>query len=131
MSKGIVAVVLDPEYGHHLAVLAGDKPVWIVDTPANRAAAESVWASKSTKTADLSVTTFQVESGSSAEARLAGVVPTVDLHHGEYSQNPPYVGIEVFGARPTPEVRQVLREFGMGIITERPDGFLATRSSAV
>ena len=131
MSKNIVAVVLDPEYGNHLAVLADEKPVWIVDAPANRAAAEALWASKSTKSAELSLTTFPVESGSSAETRLAGVVPTVDLHHGEHSQHPPYAGIEVFGARPTAEVREVLREFGMEIITERPDGFLAMRSSVV
>ena len=38
-----VAVVFTPDYSADLQRLAFHTPVWIVDTPANRAAAEDAW----------------------------------------------------------------------------------------
>jgi len=127
----IVAVVLDPNFGDRLGDLSAGMPVWIVDTPVNRAAAEAIWASRPALTQFDGVTTFRIDRGSAPEVWLAGVLPDVDLHHGEYSHVPPYAGIEVFGAGVTLVVREALGQLGIGNITERPGGFLAMRSSAV
>jgi hypothetical protein len=39
-----VFVVLDRDYGERLLELARSGPVWIVDTPQNRAVAQNLWA---------------------------------------------------------------------------------------
>jgi hypothetical protein len=39
-----VLVVLDREYGERLSELAANDPVWIVDTPTNRAVAQRIWS---------------------------------------------------------------------------------------
>lgn len=127
----IVAVVLDPDFGDRLRDLPAGMPVWIVDTPANRAAAETVWASRPGLKHGDGVTTFRIDRGLAPESWLTDVLPIVALHHGEYSHVPPYTGIEVFGAAVTPVVREALDQFGIGNVTERSGGFLATRSSTV
>lgn len=125
-----MAVVLDPDFGDRLQDLSATKPVWIADTPINRAAAEAAWASRPGLTRLDGVTTFRVDQSLTPEAWLTGILATVDLHHGESSHDPPYAGVEVFGATATPEVRAALTEFDLANVVERPDGFLATRSSA-
>ena len=127
----IVAVVLDQDFGDRLRDLPTGMPVWIADTPVNRAAAEAIWASPPGLTQFDGVTTFRIDRGSAPEVWLADVLRNVDLHHGEYSHVPPYAGIEVFGARATLLVREALGQFGISDIAERPGGFLATRPSAV
>jgi hypothetical protein len=122
----IVAVVLDPTFGDRLRDLPVGTPVWIADTPVNRAAAEALWVSRPELTHLDGVTTFRIDPGSGPEVWLAEVLPDLDLHHGEYSHVPPYAGIEVFGAGATPVVREALGQLGIGNITERPGGFLAT-----
>jgi len=106
-------------------------PVWIVDTTANRAAAEGIWAARPGFTHLNGLTTFVVDPDSTPEVWLADILPNVDLHHGEHSHVPPYAGIEVFGARANSVVRKVLQQLGIGRIKERPGGFIATRSSTV
>jgi len=126
----IVAVVLDPDFGDRLRGLSAGMPVWIAEIPSNRVAAEAAWASRPVGTHLDGVTTFRVDRSLTPEAWLVDILPTVDLHHGDYSHDPPYAGVAVFGANPTPEVRAALVEFGLVNVVERPGGFLATRSPA-
>jgi hypothetical protein len=124
-----VFVVLDCDYGSRLAELAQAGPVWIVDTPPNRAAAEGCWAANPDRTHLNSVTTFKFEVGSSSEEILGNELGTIDLHHGIYSASPPYTAIEVIGATLSETVRRRLSEFGFSEFERTSEGFRAVRSA--
>ena len=90
-----VTVVLDREYGERLLTIPADVPVWIVDTPLNRAAAEKAWAQRGTASHLHGVTTFKFSETESAEETLILELGTIDLHHGVYSAQYPYTAIDV------------------------------------
>src|SRR5262245_58590331 len=124
-----VGIVLMPDFGDSLFELAGRMPVWIVDTPINRAAAKRYWAERPGASHAHEVTTFKVDVTLAAETWLVGVIATVDLHHGEMSQDPPYEVVEVFGAALAPVIREAFAEHGFTQYLERPGGFVARHTS--
>ena len=85
-----VFVVVDREYGERLSGIAPKEPVWIVDTPNNRAAAQKIWAADMKRGHLEGVTTFKVGEDCSREDALINELSTIDLHHGAYSADPPY-----------------------------------------
>jgi hypothetical protein len=95
-SEYTVGIVVDPTFGERIHTLAPKMPLWIVDTPINRAAAESHWRQQP----EDSVTTFKVNPGASPEDWCAGVLGTVIEHHGDYSHDPPVSSLEIIGAQP-------------------------------
>ena len=126
----LVALVVDPVFGERLFSIAERMPVWLVDTPKNRAAAEQHWASHPGQSHTDGVTTFKVDPDASPEDWCAGALSAVDLHHGRLSHAPPYGAVEVFGATPTPALRAAFSSFGFYVITERDGGFRAESSEA-
>jgi hypothetical protein len=92
-----VFVVVDRNYGERLGELPQSEPVWIVDTPANRAAAQQIRATNRNRSHLDCVTTFKVGEDSSTDDILINELDTIDLHHGTYSANPPYTVLEVIG----------------------------------
>jgi hypothetical protein len=122
-----VFVVLDREYGDRLSSLADNEPVWIVDTPTNRAAAKAVWVSQPHRDHLDGITTFKVSDDCSPENALINELPTIDLHHGVYSANPPYTVIEVVGAQISAEIRNKLSQFGFDQFEPTQQGFRAVR----
>ena len=129
MAEGYrVFVVLDRAYGDRLAELAQAGPVWIVDTPPNRAAAESFWAANPDRINLNGVTTFKFEVDSSPEQILINELDTIDLHHGMYSANPPYAVIQVIGASLGEALRSKLPELGFNEFETTNEGFRAVRS---
>ncbi len=65
-----VTIVVDREYGEKLSQLPSDQPVWIVDTPANRAAAGRIWAKRTNANHLTGVTTFKCDPTRSGEEAL-------------------------------------------------------------
>ena len=119
-----VAIVVDPNFGDRLLSLATQMPGWIADTEANHTCAESIQSYDGSNQSN--VTTFRVTGGDVSDwCRV--ILPQVDLHHGEYSQSPPYRAVEVFGARATADLRRVFSKYGFTISSERSDGFRALR----
>jgi hypothetical protein len=57
-ATGGVGLVFDPDCGPGLAPLAARMHVWVVDSPANRTAAEGVWSSPQPDARDRGVTVF-------------------------------------------------------------------------
>ena len=122
-----VFVVVDRNYGPHLAELAEIGPVWIVDTPANRTAAQQIWAAHPNRSHLEGVTTFKFPDGRSPEDILINELDTIDLHHGIYSANPPYTVIEVIGTKISDNVKSRFAEFGFDQFEPMPQGFRAIR----
>jgi len=129
-SPYVVAVVVCVDFAEQLDELANRMPVWIADTPPNRAAAKKVWAAHPGQTHLNGVTTFKVDASSTAEVWLASILADVDLHHGSHSHDPPYSAVEIFGAQLTLHLRRAFEEFGLTTFVERPGGFVATRTPA-
>lgn len=122
-----VALVFEPEYGRKLAPLAAVSHVWVVDTPANRAAASEYWAQNPGHKVEAGITTFKYSEGASRLGAYLGILATVDLHHGTYSSNPPYSELEVIGVPLTDEAKSATRDLGFMRFEPTAEGFRATR----
>jgi len=122
-----VFVVLDRDYGERLLELARSGPVWIVDTPQNRAAAQNLWAVNPNRNHLDGVTTFKAGQDCSNEETLINELDTIDLHHGSYSADPPYTVLEVIGARLSDKLENELSRFGFNQFRATTEGFGAVR----
>lgn len=122
-----VTLILDRTYGDGLLALPVGTAVWIVDTPPNRAAAQSVWARRTSDSHLNGVTTFKIREEASAEEILLGELSTIDLHHRTYSAEPPYTVLEVMGAAVTEQIKSAMSAFGFTDFQSTALGFRAVR----
>ena len=76
-----VFFVLDRDYGERLLELARSGPVWIVDTPQNRAVAQNLWAANPNRNHLEGATTFKAGQDCSNEETLINELDTIDLLH--------------------------------------------------
>jgi hypothetical protein len=120
-----VAIVVDPQYGEQVIELARDRHVWLVRSPRNDEAAAALWQDASEHTLQDCITTFN--GADSPESAFIAILGTVELHHGEYSHDPPLSVIETIGLRPTSAVSDALSEYGFQEVEATPDGFIARR----
>ncbi len=123
--RATVAIVVDPAFGERIRALAPEMPVWVVDTPVNRAAAQRFRPNGPDHGARRDITTFIARAGESPEDACMGILPTVDLHHNDLSQSSPYSAVEVFGASPTLELRAALEKLGLVVVEESGSYFVA------
>jgi len=122
-----VFVVLDREFREQLSRLVEKSPVWIVDTPKNRAAAQSIWSANASRSPLVGVTTFKARDDSSPEDVLISKLETVDLHHGVYPRIHPYTVVEVIGTGISDRVKENFAEFGFDQFEPTSEGFRAIR----
>jgi hypothetical protein len=122
-----VSVVLDREYGTRLSQLVLNGPVWIVDTPTNRAAAEMFWKAFPDRQHPDGVTVFKSKNTGSAETTLLANLYTIDLHHNAYSSDPPYTALEVIGTSLSEKIKTELSEYGFDEFLATSEGFRAER----
>jgi hypothetical protein len=122
----IVFIVVDRNCGALLADLPTDEPVWIVDTPTNRALTKKLWAESPNRTHLNGITLF-TSFADSAEDCVIHQLETIDLHHGIYSANPLYAGLQIIGTQPTERLAVELAAFDLTEITITDSGFRATR----
>ena len=108
-----VAVVFAEDFSTQLEKLAFHTPVWMVDTPANRTAAEQAWL-QAVEWPHISVTLFR-------PLEWDALLEQIAMHHERFDV------IEAIGAALTPQVRGVLEAAGFVRIVETPTGFRARR----
>jgi hypothetical protein len=123
-----VRIVVDPHFGQRLTRLPDREPVWVVDSEANTPVAKALQAARATSHLH-GVTTFTPFTTGDREHQLLGILDTVDLHHGQYSADPPYSEVEVYGAGLSQAVEQAFRDLGFEHFDATPDGFVASRST--
>src|SRR4051812_35409060 len=114
-----VAIVMDGEFGDRVGELVA-RDVWILDSATNLDAIERLRRDNR----EFQLTTFSQAVRPLAET-LAGLLGMVDLHHGRYSQDPPYEQLEVYGTRANEAVLEALDEIGFLFESHTPDGFTA------
>jgi hypothetical protein len=126
-----VAIVVDPAFGDRLTSLANRMHVWVADTPLNRDAAERIWAATTTPGIERGVTTFSVSPSESLDAWAAEILAAVELHHGEYSHNPPVTTLELHGTALSPRLQETLRAMGFTDLDADGSFIVASRSHVV
>jgi hypothetical protein len=122
-----VYAVVDREFGEQLAALESGVPVWIVKTPLNLLVAERLWNKGNPSHHLTGITVFNDCASMSPEQLFLGELGTIDLHHGDYSSDPPYTILEVLGAQLTEAVKAALIEFGFNELHPGASGFSASR----
>ena len=118
-----VAFVLDPRIGMKLERLTARMPVWLVATAENLQTLEKV---ELCSKGYFDVTPVYVN-GNGAEEWFVNHVDTVDQHHNQFSQDPPYDTLHVVGCVLTERVRDELSALGFRNFASREGGFVATK----
>ena len=125
----VVCIIVDPDIGERLSSLAMSMPVWIADTDANRETVRRFNGERDGRPASHTgigqISTFRVGPSDSPAESVIAILLAVDLHHGRYSQSPPYYALEIIGATATKELRHAVAEYGMETIVETAEGFRA------
>jgi hypothetical protein len=122
-----VRVIVDREFGEHLAQLESGVPARIVDTPTNKAVAQRLWKERNQESHLTGITTFNDPDSLSPEDILVSKLDTIDLHHGSYSAVPPYTILEVLGVPLSERIKLALCEYGFNQFHPDATGFSAIR----
>lgn len=115
-----VAVVFEPDFTERLEKLAFHTPVWLVDTPANRAAAEQAWRA-AVEWPHITVTLFRAPARAPGRDDWRLLLEQIErLERG-------YETMEVIGTPLSLVARAVLTGAGFTVFDERTDGFRARK----
>jgi hypothetical protein len=125
-----VAIVLDPEFGDRIDPIASRVHAWVVDSPANHAAAEGIWQRNQDEPSSIEngVTTFGVALNGSRKHWCEEVLGTIDLHHGEDSHVPPLSVLEVYGLPFSEPLRSRFSEYDFTVFQPTDYGFRASKA---
>ncbi|MBB6251722.1 hypothetical protein [Nitrospirillum iridis] len=115
-----VVLAFAPDFGERLSEFAGLHPVWLCQSPANREAAERLWAKDGHAH---QVTVFTRADMTSPENAFISLLDTIDQHH------PAWRRLSVFGCQATPAVRDALADYGGGTFEEIAGGFIVDRDA--
>ena len=107
-----VAIVFREDYSAELEKLAFHTPVWMIDTPANRNAAEAAWRT-AIEWPHIAVTLFR-------PMEWRPLLDQIAMHER-------FDVVEVIGARLMPDAEAALRGVAFVRIEETPGGFRARR----
>ena len=126
----LVRIVVDPHFGHRLTTLPLNEPVWIIDSEENTAVAREAWKQRPNRNDHRTgITTFRSVAGYDPEEELITQLHPIDLHHGDYSADPPYSILKVVGCTASPKVRDALAKFGFQVEENSSNGFRAIHAS--
>lgn len=131
MTNQGVVVVADRTFGSRLAVLAADRHVWIVESPANTPAIRQVWDGPASGDEDdplgPGVTSFAATDAETPEAMCARIADDVAEHHGDASHGQPWAEIEVIGVPLSARLQHVFESIGGTVFQQTADGFVCRR----
>lgn len=129
-----VCLVVDREFGERLTPLAQEAYLWVVASAVNTPIVRHLCAAKSTGESDgragWSITTFEAPADEAPEDTCIGIAELIDDHHNEYSPEPQWGEIEVFGVQLSARVRRAFSGFGNVAFEQTPDGFVCRRGKS-
>ena len=118
-----IAIVLDVTFAGRLASLVEGAAVWIVDSPENRPAIESVWTARRTRGAAYDVTVFRMIPGLTAEDHVESVLRSAAKHLESDDLPGPVGSIEVYGTELTDAMRAMLARHDYSRFDPLDEGF--------
>ncbi|MHC4328184.1 MAG: hypothetical protein ACYSWW_08710 [Planctomycetota bacterium] len=119
-------VVVDAHYGERIRDLPAGEPAWVVDSPTNHPVIVSIWKNRPELNQLTGITSFKLDTDADPADWLVGELSTVDLHHGEYSHNPPYLVLNVIGVEWSEKIQKELSRFGFDDHQDTPQGFVTS-----
>ncbi len=123
-----MAIVLDPALFSSVEELARTCHVWAVRAPETESIAERVWHDHQPDGGQWNESGLTLFNGASTpEESLVSILGDLELHHGQYSHDPPLSVIEVLGTVMTDHIREALTELGFTEIRTTDHGFVAQR----
>jgi hypothetical protein len=118
-----VEVIVDPEFPGDVVKMAMARPVWIVDTPGNKAQIDESW----TVGRDLNlyeVSRYPVSNESDREGNLFLIMGDLDDHRPDFE-------LIVHGLFPSPSLKERLVPEGFNVSEVIADGFVELRIPGV
>jgi hypothetical protein len=122
-----VRVIVDPAYGERLRNLPADEPRWAVDSDINHPVIRALWREHAGMSGIDGVASFRHNPDAAPEDWLISMLRTIDLHHGEYSHNPPYSLLDVIGTPWSHRIQEELDELRFLEHEATAEGFVARR----
>jgi hypothetical protein len=104
-----------------------------VGTPENLAIVQRIWdklPEGSSYDIESGVTSFHETLGSGPLEWCLNVLRTIDQHHGEFSHDPPYSVLEVYGLFFSEPLRTSFCEHGFTSFEATPEGFIARKETS-
>ena len=127
-AAGFVILIVDPAFGARLQTQIGSAPVWLVESPSNRAIAEQLRLGYPVATNAMLLTVFTGDRDASGADRVLAILGTVAENHGMWSTDGhelTLTALRVIGAEATREVTAACRDYGLPHITVAEQGFVA------
>lgn len=121
-----VYLILDPQFGDKIASLPTGTPAWIIMSKMNEPFIRRWWAENRESSLESGITGFLEQP--LTDSYFASQLDNIELHHGPYSEVPPFRSLKVLGMRLTDQARQELLAFGFEEISETDEGFVAMRT---
>ena len=122
-----VHIVVDSNYGERIRELPLGEPVWIIESDINRPVILLLRQEQPGQCHLDGITSFCESTLISPEDNLIGLLETIDLHHGEYSHDPPYSMLHVIGVKWSKRIERELEEYGFTLHAHTAEGFVAKR----
>lgn len=123
-----VILIVEPAFGERLAELPPHVPVWIIESELNSPVAGLLREKRHEENHLTGITTFKPDVTLSPEGQAISMLEPVDLHHGEFSADPPYSILEVIGCTAIDAMSKELLEYGFVISEITKEGFVAKRT---
>ena len=122
-----VYVVVDPHFGERLRDLPADEPIWVIDSEENHSVIHALWNERNQSSHLDGITLFKYDPKGNPEDWFITELATIDLHHGEFSHDPPYTVLKVIGATLANKIEEALEEYGFTKCKQTTEGFIAER----
>ena len=118
-------MIADPTFGERMTTFVVAAPVWVVDSPLNRAVVERYRAASNAGERLPELTLFRGDLALTGAEIALGILHVIAEHHGEYS-GAVMTQLTALGAEATAEVRAACVEFGVPQVVATTTGFVAT-----
>jgi hypothetical protein len=116
-----VTLVVDPDFGERATAQASRGPLWVIESPPNKAAIEALWNSGPSPFEN-SPTWFKAVPDRTPEDAAMWTIGTVDGHHPEWRT------FEVIGVALSQKLTDALLECAPGTAKETSEGFVFVRA---
>jgi hypothetical protein len=126
-----VAVIVETNAATRIRDVAARLPVWVADTPANRAAAEALAEEAPRRGAAPDVTLFPIDPEGVADDWVVRILGAVVERHGAPNRTPPLTALELYGVLVMDDLRAALSDHGFDVVTSDGDVVLAQATPAV
>lgn len=125
-SEYVVALIVDPNFGSRIRDVASRFDTWVVPSAQNRPIVEELWADAQ-RGCTHQITLWSEPKDLASEETWLSIMHDVELHHGEYSHDPPVSALEIIGTQRSAVADRALKKYGYHSTAPSTLGFTARR----